>query len=67
MYVDFPNGRLKFFGTLVFPANRYLLLRIGKADVACEDVFENMARAVCVCARARTFARGRAAVRGRVR
>uniref|UniRef100_A0A7S3QK99 DNA-binding protein RHL1 n=1 Tax=Dunaliella tertiolecta TaxID=3047 RepID=A0A7S3QK99_DUNTE len=43
MYIDFPNGRLKLFGTLVFPRNKYLLLRIGgQQGVMCEDVFENM-------------------------
>jgi len=42
LYVDFPQGRLKFLGTIVFPKNKYLLLKFGQKDVLCEDVFENM-------------------------
>lgn len=43
MYLDFPQGRLKFLGTLVFPKSKYLMLKLGRADhVLCEDVFENM-------------------------
>ena len=42
MYVDFPQGRLKFLGTIVFPKNKYMLLKFGQKDVLCEDVFENM-------------------------
>jgi hypothetical protein len=33
---------MKFFGTLVFPKNRYLVLRFGQKDIICEDVLENM-------------------------
>lgn len=44
LYIDFPEGRLKFFGTLVFPRNRYLVLRLGQKDIICEDVLENMVR-----------------------
>lgn len=45
MYMDFPNGRLKFTGTLLFPANKYLVLRLGGGPggaVLAEDVFESM-------------------------
>lgn len=42
MYVDFPQGRLKFLGTIVFPKNKYMLLKFGQKDVLCEDIFENM-------------------------
>ena len=44
MYVDFPQGRLKFLGTIVFPKNKYMLLKFGQKEVLCEDVFENMVR-----------------------
>jgi hypothetical protein len=42
MYLDFPQGRLKFFGTLVFPKNKYMMLKLGGSSVLCEDIFENM-------------------------
>lgn len=42
MYLDFPQGRLKFFGTLVFPHNKYMVLRTAPSSVLCEDVFESM-------------------------
>ena len=42
LYIELPEGRLKFFGTLVFPKNRYLVLRFGQKDIVCEDVLENM-------------------------
>ncbi|GLI61961.1 hypothetical protein VaNZ11_004524, partial [Volvox africanus] len=43
MYLDFPEGRLKFFGTLVFPRAKYMALRVGVASSAmAEDVFENL-------------------------
>ncbi|KAJ9510496.1 hypothetical protein QJQ45_015965 [Haematococcus lacustris] len=43
LYLDFPSGRLKLWGTLVFPHNKYMVLRTGgTAGVVCEDVFENM-------------------------
>jgi len=42
LYVDFPQGRLKFLGTIVFPKNKYMLLKFGQKDVLCEDIFENM-------------------------
>lgn len=42
LYFDFPQGRLKFLGTIVFPKNKYMLLKFGQKDVLCEDIFENM-------------------------
>ena len=42
LYIELPEGRLKCFGTLVFPKNRYLVLRFGQKDIVCEDVLENM-------------------------
>lgn len=42
MYIDFPEGRLKFFGTLMFPSNKYMVLRFTSKNVLCEDIFENM-------------------------
>ncbi|KAK9825167.1 hypothetical protein WJX81_001187 [Elliptochloris bilobata] len=42
LYIELTEGRLKFFGTLVFPKNRYLVLRFGQKDIVCEDVLENM-------------------------
>ena len=44
LYVDFPQGRLKFLGTIVFPKNKYMLLKFGQKDVLCENIFENMVR-----------------------
>jgi hypothetical protein len=41
MYLDFPEGRLRLSGTLVFPKNKYLVLRLGK-EALCEDVLESM-------------------------
>jgi len=44
-YLNFPSGRLKFTGTLMFPANKYCVMRLGGgpggASLA-EDVFESM-------------------------
>jgi hypothetical protein len=48
-YMNFPAGRLKFTGTLAFPANKYLVLRLGGGpggSLLAEDVFENMVRAL---------------------
>ncbi|KAL4855763.1 DNA-binding protein RHL1 [Chlorella vulgaris] len=42
MYLDFPRGRYKLFGTLVFPRNKYLVLKMGQKEVLCEDVLESM-------------------------
>lgn len=44
MYMDFPEGRLKFFGTLMFPSNKYMILRFTNKDVICEDILESMVR-----------------------
>ena len=41
MYIELPEGRLKLRGTLVFPRNKYLVLRLGNKEVLCEDVLEN--------------------------
>jgi len=41
MYIDFPEGRLRLSGTLVFPKNKYIVLRLGK-EALCEDVLESM-------------------------
>ena len=49
MYLDFPQGRLKLFGTLVFPKNKYMMLKLGGSNVLCEDVFENMVSACRCC------------------
>lgn len=43
LYLDFPAGRLKLFGTLAFPHNKYMVLRLGGgSSVLCEDVFETL-------------------------
>lgn len=42
MYIDFPNGCLKLMGTLVFPRNKYMVLRPGSKDVLAEDILESM-------------------------
>ncbi len=44
LYMDFPEGRLKFFGTIVFPHNKYMVLKVGTKDILCEDVLESMVR-----------------------
>jgi hypothetical protein len=44
LYIDFPEGRLKFLGTLTFPANKYMVLKFGNRDILCEDVLECMVR-----------------------
>lgn len=41
MYIDFPEGRLRLSGTLVFPKNKYIVLRLGK-EALCEDILESM-------------------------
>ena len=41
MYIDFPEGRLRLRGTLIFPKNKYIVLRLGK-EALCEDVLESM-------------------------
>lgn len=44
LYLDFPQGRLKLFGTHVYPKNKYLTLQLSKSakGVMCEDVFESL-------------------------
>uniref|UniRef100_A0A803QJG4 DNA-binding protein RHL1 n=1 Tax=Cannabis sativa TaxID=3483 RepID=A0A803QJG4_CANSA len=44
LYVDFPQGRMKLFGTIVYPKNRYLTVQFprGGKNVMCEDYFDNM-------------------------
>ena len=42
MYIDFPEGRLKFLGTIFFPKNKYMTLRFATKEVLCEDIFESM-------------------------
>lgn len=43
MYLDFPEGRLKLFGTLAFPRAKFMALRLGTgASVVAEDVFEHL-------------------------
>ncbi|KVI07464.1 hypothetical protein Ccrd_014161, partial [Cynara cardunculus var. scolymus] len=42
LYLDFPQGRMKLFGTIVYPKNRYLTLQFSKGgkNVMCEDYFD---------------------------
>ncbi|XP_057804120.1 DNA-binding protein RHL1 [Salvia miltiorrhiza] len=44
LYLDFPQGQMKLFGTIVYPKNRYLTLQFSKSgkNVTCDDYFENM-------------------------
>ncbi|XP_038686892.1 DNA-binding protein RHL1 isoform X4 [Tripterygium wilfordii] len=44
LYLDFPQGQMKLFGTIVYPKNRYLTLQFsrGGKNVVCEDYFDNM-------------------------
>ncbi|CAJ2667162.1 unnamed protein product [Trifolium pratense] len=44
LYLDFPQGRMKLFGTILYPTNRYLTLQFsrGGKNVTCEDYFDNM-------------------------
>ncbi|XP_065026106.1 DNA-binding protein RHL1-like isoform X1 [Musa acuminata AAA Group] len=44
LYLEFPQGRMKLFGTHVYPKNKYLTLQLTKSfkGVACEDIFESM-------------------------
>ncbi|XLS58562.1 hypothetical protein HN51_008317 [Arachis hypogaea] len=44
LYLDFPQGQMKLFGTIVYPKNRYLTLQFSKGgkNVMCEDSFDNM-------------------------
>lgn len=38
------QGRMKLFGTIMYPKNRYLTLQFSKGgkNVTCEDCFDNM-------------------------
>eukprot|EP00250_Pteridium_aquilinum_P010590 c19500_g1_i3 orf=506-2104(-) len=44
LYVEFPQGRLKLFGTIVYPKNKYLTLHFprGAGNIVCEDCFESL-------------------------
>ncbi|KAL2629673.1 hypothetical protein R1flu_014359 [Riccia fluitans] len=44
LYIDFPVGRLKLFGTIVYPKNKYLTMHFlpGRGDIVCEDCFESL-------------------------
>lgn len=44
LYLDFPQGRMKLFGTIMYPKNKYLTLQFsrGGKNVMCEDYFDNM-------------------------
>lgn len=42
LYIDFLEGRLKFLGTLMFPANKYMVLKFGNREILCEDVLDSM-------------------------
>ncbi|CAL8462872.1 g2406 [Coccomyxa elongata] len=42
LYIDFPEGRLKFFGTLMFPSNKYMVLKFTNKDILCDDILESM-------------------------
>jgi hypothetical protein len=42
MDVAFPEGVMRFRGSLVFPSNKYLSLKVGNKDVVCEDVFDSI-------------------------
>ena len=45
LYMDFPLGRLKWQGTIVYPKNRYLSLKPTPGNkLLCEDVFEHIVR-----------------------
>lgn len=42
MYIDLPQGRLKLFGTLVFPHQKYMVLKLGAGEALAEDLFESL-------------------------
>ncbi|KAK2977318.1 hypothetical protein RJ640_004061, partial [Escallonia rubra] len=44
LYLHFPQGQMKLFGTIVYPKNRYLTLQFsrGGKNVICEDYFDTM-------------------------
>ncbi|CAN8321116.1 unnamed protein product [Cochlearia groenlandica] len=44
LYLNFPQGRMKLFGTILYPKNKYLTLQFsrGGKNVLCDDYFDNM-------------------------
>lgn len=42
MYIELPQGRLKLFGTLVFPHQKYMVLKLGAGEALAEDLFESL-------------------------
>ncbi|KAJ8536649.1 hypothetical protein K7X08_035050 [Anisodus acutangulus] len=44
LYLDFPQGQMKLFGTIVYPKNGYLTMQFsrGGKNVVCEDYLDNM-------------------------
>lgn len=44
LYLDFPQGQMKLFGTILHPKNRYLTLQFSRSgkSVMCEDYFDHM-------------------------
>mmetsp|Transcript_7283 Transcript_7283/g.14606 ORF Transcript_7283/g.14606 Transcript_7283/m.14606 type:complete len:304 (-) Transcript_7283:2604-3515(-) len=42
LHMEFPEGTIKFHGTILFPKNKYLSLKLGSKDIVCEDVFESV-------------------------
>ncbi|XP_011035384.1 PREDICTED: DNA-binding protein RHL1 isoform X2 [Populus euphratica] len=44
LYLDFPQGQMKLFGTILHPKNRYLTLQFSRSgkNVMCEDYFDHM-------------------------
>ncbi|WVZ78367.1 hypothetical protein U9M48_026090 [Paspalum notatum var. saurae] len=51
LYLEFPQGRMKLFGTHVYPKNKYLTLQMTRSakGVVCEDVFESLDGAAADC------------------
>jgi hypothetical protein len=44
LYVDFPTGRLKMEGRIIYPKNRYLTLQFSQTgkNVVCQDIFDKI-------------------------
>jgi hypothetical protein len=42
LYIDFPEGRLRVSGTMIFPNNKYNMHRPGSKEILCEDVLDNL-------------------------
>ncbi|KAL6997275.1 hypothetical protein U1Q18_007400, partial [Sarracenia purpurea var. burkii] len=44
LYLDFPQGQMKLFGTVIYPKNKYLTLQFsrGGKNVVCEDYLDTM-------------------------